>query len=38
LPTDRPCEVIGMPRNDVIGGWFAGKPELSGWAAMFGIR
>ena len=36
-PTD-PRDVIGTPRNDVIGGWFGGKPELSGWAAMFGIR
>ena len=23
---------MGTPRNDVIGGWSAGKPKLSGWA------
>ena len=30
--------MIGTPRNEVIGGWFGGKPKESGWAAMFGIR
>ena len=34
----RPLAVIGTPRNDVIGGWFGGKPYESGCAAIDGIR
>ena len=30
--------MTGTPRNEVIGGWFGGKPDESGWSAIDGIR
>ena len=29
---------MGAPRKDVIGGWFGGKPKLSGWFPISEIR